>query len=129
MSPRALLATFWTIVILALCWLPGIFFPSQERLPKSIFVPNFDKLVHFGIFAIFAWLWLRVVQGPRAGLKVILAGVALAAISELGQNTRFVQRDGNLADTAADVVGVLLGLLAFFLVRKLSEKRAVQAEV
>ena len=129
MSLRALLAWLWTLVIFGLCWLPGFFLPKQERLPKSIFIPNFDKLVHFGIFAIFAFLWLRVIPGNRRGFKVFLAGLAVAVISELGQNTSLVKRDGNAADTLADMIGVLLGLLAFFMVKRLAARPTIQPEV
>jgi VanZ family protein len=128
MPPRSRPAWAWTVVILALCWIPRIYLGAIEHSPKPLFVPNFDKLVHLGIFAVFAVLWMRVGSSSRRGWWVLLAGVALAVVSELGQDLPIVNRDANLADGLADTVGVILGLLAFGLARKLLEKRAVPAE-
>src|SRR5436305_15349121 len=106
MTLRSLLAASWTVVILALCWFPRFLMPVKETGPRPFFVPNFDKLVHLGIFAVFAVLWMRV--GPPIGKsgRVLLAGLALAAISELGQELPIVSRDANVMDALADAVGV-----------------------
>src|SRR5947199_867458 len=83
MTLRSFLAGSWTIVILALCWFPRFLMPVQETGPRPFFVPNFDKLVHLGIFAVFAVLWMRA--GPPIGKagRVFLFGLALAVLSEL----------------------------------------------
>src|SRR5882724_8760727 len=52
MSLRARLAWLWTLVILVLCWIPRSILSIHEKGPKPFFVPNFDKLVHLGIFAV-----------------------------------------------------------------------------
>jgi VanZ family protein len=129
MKPRALLAWSWTFVILLLCWLPRMYFPREERLPKPFFVPNFDKLVHMGIFAIFAILWLRASQTNRRWLWVFLGGLALATITELGQMNSFVNRDGNVADAFADMMGVVVGLLACYLAQRTLAKPVAPVEV
>jgi VanZ family protein len=116
MTPRSLLAWSWTFVIMALCWIPRFYFPDDERLPKPFFVPNFDKLVHMGIFAVFAVLWMRAGQAKHRARWVFLAGLALATITELGQMVRFVNRDANVADGFADMMGVVVGLVACLLV-------------
>ena len=56
---RLLSAVLWTIVILILCWTPEIYLPVEE-VPGSLgkIIP-LDKVVHAGIFAVFAILWLR----------------------------------------------------------------------
>jgi VanZ family protein len=128
MPPRSRLAWAWTVVILALCWIPRAYLGSVEHSPKPFFVPNFDKVVHLGIFAVFAFLWMRVGSSSRRGWWVLLAGVALAVVSELGQDLPIVNRDANLADGLADTLGVIVGLMAFGLFRKLLEKRALPAE-
>ena len=113
MSFRSFLAGSWTLLILVLCWLPRFLMPVRETGPRPFFVPNFDKLVHLGIFAVFAFLWMRV--GPPIGKagRVFLAGLALAVISELGQEVPIVGRDANVFDALADAAGVGLGLLAY----------------
>src|ERR1700716_2726133 len=100
---RSFRAWSWTMVILVLCWLPWFLMPADETGPRPFFVPNFDKLVHLGIFAVFALLWMRV--GPPIGKagRVFLAGLALAIISELGQELPIVGRDATVMDGVADV--------------------------
>jgi hypothetical protein len=122
MSFRAFLAGSWTMVILALCWMPRFLMPVKETGPRPFFIPNFDKLVHLGIFVVFAVLWMRV--GPPIGKvgRVFLAGLALAVVSELGQEVPIVSRDANLMDAVADVVGVGAGLIAFRLMGRLGAK-------
>jgi VanZ like family len=122
------LAWFWTLVILVLCWIPRMYLTGEEKLAKPFFVPNFDKLVHMGIFAVFAVLWMRVGSSSRRAWWVVAAGVALAVITEIGQVLPIVNRDCNVADGLADSVGVMVGLGAYGLTRKLLEMRAVRAE-
>ena len=129
MHLKALLAWSWTVVILVLCWIPRMYLTSEEKLPKPFFVPNFDKLVHMGIFAIFAVLWMRVGSSSRQAWWVLAAGVALAVITELGQEIPIVNRDCNVADGLADSLGILVGLVVYGLSHRLVVKRAVSAEV
>jgi hypothetical protein len=128
MSLKACLAWSWTFAILVLCWIPRFYLTGEERIPKPFFVPNFDKLVHLGIFAIFSFLWMRVGSSRNRAWWVLIAGVALAVITELGQEVPIVNRDCNLADGFADSVGVIIGLVAYGIARKLLERRAVPAE-
>jgi VanZ family protein len=128
MPLKTYLAWSWTIVILVLCWIPRMYLSAGEKLPKPFFVPNFDKLVHMGIFAVFAVLWMLVGSSSRRAWWVVAAGVALAVITEIGQEIPIVNRDCNVADGVADSVGVIVGLCAYGLVRKFLEMRAVPAE-
>ena len=107
---RTALAWTWTVAILAVCWFPRSYMPIDEGGRQPFPIPHFDKLVHAGIFAGFAFLWAgsSPSKGQMAGL--IVTGVALAAISEVGQETRFVNRDASWMDGVADVVGLFAGL-------------------
>ena len=118
MPLRTLLASSWTLVILAICWVPDSYLREAKRLPKPLFRLNVDKLVHMGIFAAFMFLWMRVGTSKGRAWKLGLAGVALAILSELGQASPIVHRDASLADTLADVVGLAVGLAAHALARK-----------
>jgi len=114
MTPRALLATAWTIAILLACWLPD-FVLREAKVAKPLIVLNLDKFVHFGIFAVFAWLWMRAATIERRGWIVLVAGITLAVVSELGQQLPFVNRDAGLDDGIADVGGVVAGIAAYSL--------------
>jgi VanZ family protein len=99
--------------------------PEDEKVPKRFLIPHLDKLIHMGIFVVFAFLWMRVGDSPRRGRWVLVAGLALAVLSELGQEVPIVNRDASLADCLADGAGVIVGLVAYEVVRRVFSKRPV----
>jgi VanZ family protein len=119
-------AVFWTLAIMAACWLPLPMFPGGSGGERASRIPHIDKVVHASIFAVFGVLWLRAISGRWRFLVVILAGAALAAVTELAQNLPIVGRDGELGDGLCDVVGVLISYpLAAFLFRRLEVEEPV----
>jgi VanZ family protein len=117
-SKRTALAIGWTLLILVLCWMPKSSMPLREDGPSFLPKIHADKIIHAGIFACFAILWRRASGRGSAGL-IALSGLALAVITELGQSTTIVGRDGDVWDGLADTAGVLLGLaIAIWLERK-----------
>jgi hypothetical protein len=69
-----------------------------------------DKLVHLGLFAVVAWLGLRV----GIAWHVLLPALLLqAAASELVQGFFLPQRGGDWWDLCADVSGITLGFLIY----------------
>jgi VanZ family protein len=111
---RLLSAVLWTVIILILCWTPQIYFPVDEGLDSWKIRLQLDKVVHVGIFAVFSVLWLRALPaGKKTFLLVGVAGLALAALTEVVQNVPIIQREGEVEDAAADFVGVLLGFPVF----------------
>ena len=91
--------------VVVLISLVVLFAPGRDVPPSPYGV---DKLVHGGVFLALAltgsWAGMR-----RTALAVVLP--VYAAASELIQTIPALQRDGSIADWAADAVGVLLGLL------------------
>lgn len=114
------LATIWTLAILALCWLPMPMFTGNEVGQRAQRVANIDKFIHAGIFAVFGLLWLRAIPRRRYVL-VLFAGLALAAITEIVQSLPLLDRDGDVADAAADFAGVCLACLIDYAFLKGSE--------
>ena len=113
MTLRSKLAAAWTLAILVVCWTPGHLIDESRRGSSRLHLPvNFDKLVHLGIFAVFGVLAMRALASRSRAAKVFAAGLALAAISELGQMTPMVHRDAGLADGIADALGLALGVAA-----------------
>jgi hypothetical protein len=104
------LAILWTILILVGTLMPqGDWVQGVERGGRWIQIPYFDKVVHFTLFAGFVVLWWLASDSPRARLVAILAaGLALAALTELGQAIPFLKRDAGLDDLAADLAGCVL---------------------
>ncbi len=114
MRLRVLAAVLWTVIILVLCWTPQIYIPVSEGPGSLAQQLHLDKFVHAGIFAVFSVLWLRTRPSSKTMyLWVLLAGSALAAITEIVQNIPIINREGEFEDFLADFAGLLLGFPAF----------------
>ena len=114
MRLRVVLAVLWTILILVLCWTPQTLLPVDERTASLTQRIHLDKFVHAGIFTVFTVLWLRTrPAAKRRYLWILVAGTALAAITEIVQNLPIINREGEFADFMADFAGVLFGFPLF----------------
>lgn len=111
------LPALWSLGLLVVCWMPRSGLPLNESTPTFLKVVGFDKLIHAGIFAGYAFLWRRV-SPPQWAIPIALAGLALAIVTELGQNTWIVARDADVLDGVADFVGVVLGLILYEVVNQ-----------
>ncbi len=107
-----LAAIGWTLLILVLCWMPPNRMPAPETGPSWFHKIHIDKIVHITMFFGFAvtWNWARPTASP---LLLASLGIVLAVITELGQMTSIVGRDGDWGDGLADSFGVILGLLVW----------------
>jgi len=123
MRLRVVVAVLWTIVILVLCWTPRTLLPVNERRESLTQKLHLDKFVHAGIFTVFTVLWLRTrPAGKTRYLWILLAGTALAAITEVMQNLPIINREGEFEDAMADFAGVLFGFpLLHWIEQKLRE--------
>ncbi|SNS07549.1 hypothetical protein SAMN06893096_101716 [Geodermatophilus pulveris] len=86
----------------------AVLFAPADDVPSA--PPGVDTLVHLLLFAALAasGRW----AGARAGTLAWLL-VGYAAVSEVVQGVSALGRSASVADWAADVVGVLTGLLAW----------------
>lgn len=107
---RLAVAAAWTAVICVLCWMPRDMVHRVEEDSSWFRVPNLDKVVHWGIFVVFAVLWLRVGSSRWRFATVAVAGLALAVLTELGQRLPAVGRDATVGDAVTDMIGVAIGL-------------------
>ncbi len=112
MKLRLWIAIVWTSLILIACWLPRSQMPVSEGAPSLLKLIHFDKIVHAGLFAGFAFLWRRATSASATS-RILAIGLALAVVTELGQATSWVGRDADVWDGLADAVGVLIGLGGF----------------
>ncbi|MFT5141833.1 MAG: VanZ family protein [Rhodothermales bacterium] len=107
-------AILWTLGTLSVLLLPGEFVPESS-------ITDFDKLAHFILFGGFAGLWMVALGDhlPRATLYVIVLGMAYGIITEIGQELAEGGRQGDPWDAVADTVGILAGVLAFRVWRRI----------
>ena len=106
----------------AIAW--GVFlftltsWPSPPRVPVISGIPNFDKLVHFALYAVEAWLLYRCVRWPgerRFSLARALAIVGAMAVWGVADETHqkwIPGRSMEGGDVAADVAGAAAGAVA-----------------
>lgn len=111
---RSLVALAWTLLIFGLCWTPRTMMPIPEDDSSWLRIPSLDKVVHFLLLAGFGFLWGRAGVRPT---RVVGLGLLVTVVSELGQETAWVNRDATLGDGVADMLGVLGGLAALALLR------------
>jgi hypothetical protein len=106
-------AVAWTIVLLVLCLAPSRVIPDEETF-FSIrkYIPWYDLIVHFTLFAGFGFNWIRAVGSPLRWALVPAAGLLLALGTEWAQGLPYIQRDPSLLDGLADLAGLAAGLAA-----------------
>jgi VanZ family protein len=103
----------WTIIIGILCCLPGSMIPNEGGFS----IPQFDKLVHMGMFGGFAFLWALFlsnrISDTRRLLRLFFLLFVLANAYGIGmeliQKCCVPMRDYDEADIIADMVGAGLG--------------------
>ena len=107
-------------------WLPPLIWAgvilSGTSLPQDavpIQTSNIDKVLHFTIYTVFAFLLTRLISEDttrgRAILGAVLIAAAFAAADEWHQ--RFIPgRFPEFADWVADVAGAILGAVVYAVV-------------
>lgn len=109
--PRPVLfALAWTLVALVALLLPGEIVPETSALSA-------DKVVHVGLFALFGGLWLYAY--PQALARVFVAGVVFGVLTEVLQGALPIGRSADPWDIVANLVGLVLGMGAAVLARRI----------
>lgn len=95
-------AVVWSLIIVALCSIPGNSIPPLEIL-------TFDKVGHFGMFFLGALIWMRAWPGEMR--RVLAAGLAFAALTEVYQGAiPLLGRFADVYDFLANALGLITGL-------------------
>ena len=127
--------TFTKSILPALIWTAIIIFllvvsvPSSADIPK-IRIPHFDKIVHFGLFMILAFLYAWGFKKQRTHIALIkfafyfavFIAIVIGIITELIQAYWIPTRNGDVYDLLADTFGVFFGILLFPYAYNLIEK-------
>lgn len=112
-------AVLWTVIIIILCLIPSKDFPEVP-------VPFIDKWTHFTLFAVFSFLWLASVKGlnSRIIFMVLLAAIFLGWLVEVIQGQLVVLgRSQDNMDTLADSVGGVMGVLIYYIIYKIQNRK------
>jgi VanZ family protein len=112
------LAVGWFLLTTLLLAMPG------NALPKTnlVNIPNFDKIVHVGLFAVLTFLALYALNQPTFRKKTVVGLMAIiyGTIMEYVQLHLVAYRSFEGIDIVADAIGAIMGVLVFSLLVKKS---------
>src|SRR6476659_3375609 len=108
--------------IAAVAWGAFLFlltsWPRPPRMPLVSQIPNFDRLVHFGLYAIEAGLLYASVAWPGrprfsfGRVLAIVGAMAVWGVVDEVHQTWIPERSMEGGDVAADVAGAVAGAVA-----------------
>ena len=116
-------SAFWSGIMAVLLFVPGSGYPSVS-------FSGIDLLVHAVLFGIWGFLtaqgFYKQAHWPvlrfYRGFAVLIMGVLWATALEAVQGFLLWERSAGLEDYVADIVGVLLGMLVFERLVRLSRR-------
>lgn len=122
-------ALAWALMILILTGMPGAYFPKVVTFWEWL---SPDKAVHVFIFGVQSFLLLitfgeQYLSGTNRlvySSVIISITILFSLLTEVLQAYVFIGRDGNVYDFIANVVGVVVGLLAYILFYKKKETKS-----
>lgn len=117
----------WTVLIVLLMLLPGNYYP---RVTSFFDWLGPDKLIHFFLFGIYAFLLLEGFRKQSAMPIVrkypvifsLLLGMVFAIFTEMMQKFVIPGRNGNMYDFYADAIGCLMGMISWYIIRRNGKK-------
>lgn len=101
--------------------IPGNFLPENNQFFNWKISP--DKILHFALFGPFSWLLLQNIISAKQwkyGWAIAHTGgitVIYSVVTELMQFYLPINRDGNILDFFADIVGGAMGVFLFHLLK------------
>jgi hypothetical protein len=105
----------FSLLICFLLFLPGDKLPKQNLLP----IAHADKVLHACLFLFLEWMLLyesrifRISKNSRKVIHNTLVAVVFALFTELVQYTLIAERDGNMIDYFADLIGIMAGIASY----------------
>lgn len=97
---------------------------SNVKQVQQIKIPNIDKIVHFTMYATFAflWMWALVKKTPKSFSKyaklIFLIGAIFGIIIEFLQENLTQTRSGEFLDVVCNCAGIFSGLIISKLILK-----------
>ncbi len=109
---------FWKPLLWLAIICYALFIPADDLPLEPFFkIPQFDKIVHFGMFFVFCLLLLRPLK--RLQLKYYLLApliaISLSAVLETSQHIISVSRNSDIKDFIVNTMGVLSAAMIYYL--------------
>lgn len=107
------------LALLYSCIITILFFVSSKGMPR-ISISHIDKVIHFGIFFGFTFLWLTFLYlrnnlelSTRTIIIFFIVTIVYGTLIEVFQEQFTSSRTFDYFDILADALGSLTGILAF----------------
>lgn len=121
----------WFFIVGVLTLMPAKDVPTVNWMDN---IPNFDKLVHAGLFGGLAFLFalplfksrFSLKQKINYSIKISLAAVIWGITIEFLQKFYVPSRDFDLLDWAADIVGVVIAFWLIIRIMKYYQKKEMR---
>ena len=92
----------------------GVYLSLKPGIVKEQIIPHLDKIIHGFSYAVLAVFAACIFEQKNAKLAALLWLVLLSGLIELAQGYLTTTRSMDLADFAANCVGIALGAWAFW---------------
>ncbi|AFL82788.1 putative integral membrane protein [Belliella baltica DSM 15883] len=98
-----------------------------DKFPNTPLFPFKDKIIHFGLFFVLIFLWLRVANTSRKKIKLkiftiyLVFGIIIAILVEYLQQ-EVPNRSFDYFDIAANILGGAVGIICFYILYKKNSK-------
>jgi VanZ family protein len=116
---RRLVATGWTIIIIVATLLPKEVVSQNNWLN----VPHLDKAYHFFSYALMVFFWSMALVEKTPEIKAariaFYGAIILGVLLEILQWQLNVGRHFEILDIIANIIGSIIGLIAFYKIIKL----------
>ena len=102
----------WLISVIILSLMPV----NSSLQPKVLHIKHLDKVVHFGMYLVLSFTMLKFmkeIKVPHSIWYVLLFCVILGIGIEYAQNTRLINRNFDIADIIANIIGTFAGIIIF----------------
>lgn len=105
------------VIIYALCLIP-----STSNQTKLHIIPHFDKIIHFGMFFTFVFIFSIENKNKKTLYKLLIISILVALSTEFSQELFTNSRQFDFIDIIADLFGAISGFLTHKYFLKIKSK-------
>ena len=117
----------WTLLIAVLTLMPGNYIPKVFTFLDWL---SPDKIIHLVLFGVYAFLLAAgfsrmgkpVLMAKHPMLSGLIIGIVFAIFTEVMQKFVIPGRHGNIYDMLADLLGSILGIAVWSIIRRNEKK-------
>jgi len=114
---------YWAVIVLIIAIIPGTYIPEVQNIWSLL---QWDKLIHIFLFAILVMLLIPDMRKQKKSTTLqnnsvlfsLVFGMVFGLITEMIQLFEPIQRNSNIYDFIADIIGCILGIPLYYLVNK-----------